>query len=135
MVSHGRPLRSITAIGDPSSTADALPTPRKRNAQCTSDAPVPGQIIGTAQAREIMFDVFAAALATQLQQRTQQALEIALTPARGRNTQHPTVEIDQPAVATGIEQDVVGVEIGVIQPGAVEAGNQPPRLFPRRATP
>lgn len=89
------------------------------------------------QAFVILVDLFAAAVAAQLQQRAMQALEIAFAPARGRNAQHAAVEIDQPAMPAGIEQDVVRVEIGMIQAGAMKAGEQPPGFFhgaPRPAT-
>ena len=107
MVNHGWPLRSITAIGEPSSTAEALPTPRKRSAQLISNAPVPGQLVGAAQACKILFNILAVAFAAQLEQRAQQALEVALAPVRSGDAQHAAVEVDQPATPVAVKQDVV----------------------------
>ncbi len=84
------------------------------------------------QARIVLVDVLAAAVTAQLQQRAMQPLEVALAPARGRNAQHAAVEVDQPAMPAGIEQDVVRVEIGMIQASAMEACDQLAGRLPRR---
>src|SRR3546814_10019798 len=64
MVSHGAPSRSMVAIGDPSSTAEALPTPWKRSDQaisaypsraCPSNPAIPLRVVALAQAGEIFF--------------------------------------------------------------------------------
>src|SRR5690606_23905481 len=129
MVSQGRPSRSSVAMGEPSATAEALPTPCSRSAQVAiSAAPVPGQLVGAAQAREVLLHLLHAALAAQLQQRAQQPAQVGLAPAGGGDAHAAAVEIDQPAAAVAVEQDVVRVEVGVLQALAVEARDQAPGL-------
>src|SRR6478672_11415017 len=118
MASHGAPSRSIAAIADPSATALELPTPRKRNAQDMSVAAFPGCIVRPAQAREVVLDVEHRPLAAHFQQR-------ALAPRRCGNAQAAAVEVDQPTLAGGVEQDVVRVEVGVIEARTMEARDHP----------
>src|SRR5690606_24160639 len=138
MLSQGAPSRSIVAMAEPSSTAPELPTPWKRNAHvpvwvplaAMSDSLQPGRIIGAAQARDVLQYPVGRTLPAQLQQRTLQPGQIALAPGGGRDAQAALVEVDQPAFATGrtgrvcIEQDVVRVEVGMVQAGAMEARQQ-----------
>src|SRR5690606_862849 len=132
MVSHGAPPRSMLAIADPSSTADALPTPCSRSAQPdTSAASLPGQFVGAAQAGEVTLQLVARAAAAQLEQRAVQPAQVALAPAGGRDAHAPAVEIDHPATAIAVEQQVVGVEVGMVQAFAVETRDQAPGLLPR----
>src|SRR3546814_10075272 len=74
MVSHGAPSRSMVAIGDPSSTAEALPRPWKRSDQaisaypsraCPSNHAIPLRVVALAQAGEIFFHFLDAAVASQ----------------------------------------------------------------------
>src|SRR6476620_7922484 len=132
MASHGAPSRSIAAIADPSATALELPTPRKRNAQDMSVAAFPGCIVRPAQAREVVLDVEHRPLAAHFQQRALEPGEIALAPRRCGNAQAAAVEVDQPTLAGGVEQDVVRVEVGVVEAGTMEARDHPAGFLPRR---
>src|SRR5690606_30357306 len=142
MVSHGMPSRSMVAIGDPSSTAEALPTPWKRSDQaisacppgsCPSNPAIPLRVVTLAQAGEILFDFLRAAMAAQLEQRTLEPRQVAFAPTGGGDAQRAPVEVDHPALAVGIEQQVVGIEVHVVEAGAMEARDQAPGLVPRRA--
>src|SRR5690606_8906530 len=138
MLSQGAPSRSIVAMAEPSSTAPELPTPWKRNAHvpvwmplaAMSDSLQPGRIIGATQPLDVLEHHVGRTLPAQLQQRTLQPGQVALAPGRGRDAQAALVEVDQPALAGGctrrgrIEQDVVRVEVGVVQAGAMEAREQ-----------
>src|SRR5690606_15422657 len=129
MVSHGAPSRSMVAIGDPSSTAEALPTPWKRSDQAIrapSDPAVPLRVVTLAQAREILFHLPDAAVAAQLEQRALEPGEVAFAPSRGGDAQRAAVEVDHPALAVRVEQQVVGVEVDVVETGAMEPRNQAP---------
>src|SRR5688572_19361600 len=133
MVSHGAPSRSIVAIAEPSSTADALPTPCRRSCQAISESSLPGAIVRLAQPGEIALDDVHGTFTSQLQQRTLEPSEVALAPAGGGNAQPAPVEIDDPAASGRVEQQVVGVEVGVVEAGAVRPGDQATGLFPGRA--
>ena len=76
---------------------------------------------------------FGGALAAELEQRAQQPAQVGLAPVGGGDAHAATVEIDHPAAAVAVEQQVVRVEVGVVQALAVEAGDQPPGLLPGRA--
>src|SRR5690554_4030200 len=78
MVNQGRRSSSMVAIADPSSTAEALPTPWGRNCQVISVPPRPDPVVGLAQAREVVLHGVGRPLATQLHERALQAREIAL---------------------------------------------------------
>jgi hypothetical protein len=45
---------------------------------------------------------------------------------------HAAVQIDHPAVARIVEEQIVGVEVGVVEAGAVEARDQAAGRFPGR---
>src|SRR5690606_18284315 len=147
MLSQGAPSRSIVAMAEPSSTAPELPTPWKRNAHvpvwvplaAMSDSLQPGRIIGATQARDVVQHLVGRTLPAQLQQRTLQPGQVAFAPGGCRDADAAFVEVDQPALASGcarrarIEQDVVRVEIGVVQAGAMETREQLAGGFPWRA--
>src|SRR3546814_18666674 len=59
--------------------------------------------------------------------------QVAFAPAGGGDAQRAAVEVDHPDLAIGIEQQVVGVEVDVVEAGAMEARDQEPGLVPRRA--
>src|SRR5690606_19452760 len=99
MVNHGRPSRSIVAIAEPSSTADALPTPCRRSDQAISVPLRPSAVVGAAQTREVALHGIGRTLAAHLQQRALQPGEVALAPAGGRDVQPAPVQIDHPALA------------------------------------
>src|SRR3546814_8614084 len=101
MVSHGAPSRSMVAIGDPSSTAEALPTPWKRSDQaisaypsraCPSNPAIPLRVVALAQAGEIFFHFLDAAVAAQLEQRALEPRQVAFAPAGGGDAQRAAVE-------------------------------------------
>ena len=89
-------------------------------------------MVGEAEAREIRVDIRHRALTAQLAQRPQQAREVLLAPAARGPAQAPAVEVDQPTRVVAVEQYVVRVEVGVIEPGMVERGEQAPGFRPRR---
>src|SRR3546814_19106872 len=106
MVSHGAPSRSMVAIGDPSSTAEALPTPWKRSDQaisaypsraCPSNPAIPLRVVALAQAGEIFFHFLDAAVAAPLEQRALEPRQVAFAPAGGGGAQRAAVEVDHPA--------------------------------------
>src|SRR5690554_5749351 len=133
MVNQGRPSSSIVAMAEPSSTAEALPTPWGRNCQAISVPPRPDPVVGLAQAPEVALHGVGRPLATQLHQRALQAREIALPPTRRRDLHAAAVQVDEPALSGAIEQQVVGVEVGVVEARPVRPGNQSPGLLPWRA--
>jgi hypothetical protein len=104
-----------------------------------SDSLQPGRIIGAAQARDVVQHLVGGALPAQLQQRPLQPGQVALAPGSGRNADAALVEVDQPAFALGrarrlrVEEDVVCIEIGVVQAGAMETREQLAGGFPWRA--
>src|SRR3546814_11472796 len=115
MVSHGAPSRSMVAIGDPSSTAEALPTPWKRSDQaisaypsraCPSNPAIPLRVVALAQAGEIFFHLLDAVLAAPLEQRALELRQVAFAPAGGGDEQSSTVELAHSALAIGIVQQV-----------------------------
>src|SRR5690606_32138640 len=136
MVSQGSPSRSMVAIEFPSSTASAFPTPWKRSAQpIASVPPGPAGVIGLAQAGEIRAHLLHGALAPQLEQGAFQPREVAGAPAGFRQPLAAAVQVDHPALTVGVEQDVVGVEVDVVESAAVAAGDQLAGLLPGRAVP
>src|SRR3546814_20914251 len=93
MVSLGAPSRSMVAIGDPSSTAEALPTPWRRSDQainaypsraCPSKPAIPLRVVALAQAAGIFFHFLAAAVDSQLDQCAPEPRPVALARYEGR---------------------------------------------------
>src|SRR5690606_30271811 len=97
-----------------------------------SVAPAPGGVVGGAQAGEAGFDLVGATPSALLVQRALQPAQVALAPAGGRDAQARAVEVDHPAAAVFVEQDVVGIEVGMVQAGAVEKRDQLAGGLPRR---
>src|SRR5574344_522149 len=107
--------------------------PRENAAASASTAPRPCQVVGTPQPGKVTLDLADTALATVFQQRPLQTAQVALAPAGGKDADLATVKVNQPAAAIGIDQDVVGVQISMVQTGTMEARNHPPHCFPRCA--
>src|SRR3546814_613813 len=133
MVSQGAPSRSIVAIAEPSSTAEELPTPLSRSFHVISVSPRPDAVVGIAQAGEVALDRVYLALATDLQQRALEPVKVALAPAGRGDVDPPAVEVDHPALPGGVEQQVVGIEVGMVEPRAVRTRHKSARFLPRRA--
>src|SRR3546814_13163527 len=107
MVSHGAPSRSMVAIGDPSSTAEALPTPWKRSDQaisaypsraCPSNPAIPLRVVALAQAGEIFFHFLDAAVAAPLEQGAPEPRPVAFPHAVGRAARRAAARADLPAL-------------------------------------
>src|SRR5690606_16518429 len=73
------------------------------------DPAAPVGVVGGAQAGEVAQHLGLVARAPLLQQRAPQALQVALAPAGRRDPQLALVEVDQPALAAVVEQQVVRV--------------------------
>src|SRR3546814_18639006 len=108
MVSHGAPSRSMVAIGDPSSTAEALPTPWKRSDQainaypsraCPSNPAIPLRVVALAQAGEIFFHFLYAAVAAQLEQSAPEPPQVPFAPAGGRTAHRASHPADPSALS------------------------------------
>src|SRR5690349_14196246 len=115
MVSQGAPSRSIVAMAEPSSVAKALPTPCRRKDQATSVTLVPLRVVGGPQAHVFVFHLRCGPLAAQLEHRTLEAREVAFAPGGGGDAQLTAVQVDHPPVARIVEQQIVGVEVGVVE--------------------
>src|SRR3546814_16304974 len=110
VVSHGAPSRSMVAIGDPSSTAEALPTPWKRSDQAINAYPsragpsnpaITLRVVALAQAGEIFFHFLDAPVAAQLDQWAPATRSVAFRPAGGRLPVSGARHVNTTPLATG----------------------------------